>query len=220
MDKNGLQLIEVTKTYKQNTIIYPTTAFFAQGEVIALCGGNGAGKSTLLRMIAGMIRPTSGKITLHGITWEKSRKQYASLVGYMPDDFNFGHALTAKETILFYAGLKKVDRTIAMQWLDKVGLSQDRDKLVSRFSKGMRQRLLLAQAMLNNPALLLLDEPTNGLDPFWMDVFIALLQETKSKGQTVVFSTHQLSIAEAGADRFLRMKRGKIELIESDNLYQ
>lgn len=128
----------------------------------------------------------------------------------MPDDFQFGSALTAMETLRFYASLRKVTQERILEIFERVGLLDVRHRKVSTFSKGMRQRLLFAQAMLAKPELLLLDEPTNGLDPYWMEAFSELIGSASSAGQTIVFSTHQLNLAEKIADQVVFMDAGHV----------
>lgn len=180
------------------------------GEVLALCGGNGAGKSTVLRMIAGITRPAEGEISIGGLTVKQDRGGYARQIGYMPDDFSFNPSLTARETLLFWAALRKIPgykgRTEELLLLS--GLQEKAKAKVGTFSKGMRQRLLFAQALLAKPPLLIMDEPTNGLDPYWMNELSERLLQLKAEGHAVIFSTHQLETAEAAADRILFLNGG------------
>lgn len=205
-----LEIQNVSKVIRGNTLVHPFNLQMETGQVLALCGGNGAGKSTILRMIAGILQPTSGTIKVCGVEWKRNRKTFAQKIGYMPDDFQFGQGLSAKETLYFYAGLRGVKKAIADQTLETVGLWEARDKLVSRFSKGMRQRLLFAQALLAKPALLILDEPTNGLDPHWMQSFISLVKDVKEANKSVIFSTHHLNVAEEAADGVVFLNNGRI----------
>ncbi|MFC5406117.1 ABC transporter ATP-binding protein [Cohnella soli] len=200
-----LEVDQVGKKIGRATLLEPCSLRARNGEIIALCGGNGAGKSTLIRMIAGISKPSHGSVRLRGVTWSENRTKYAEALGYMPDEFQFGSALTAGETLRFYASLRGVSVTLVYELLERVGLADVHKRKVSTFSKGMRQRLLFAQAMLSKPPLLLLDEPTNGLDPYWMEEFGRLIRSAADEGQTVVFSTHQLNIAEAYAHRALFM---------------
>lgn len=210
MSDRVLLVDKVSKSIGRSTLLHSCSLSVGRGEIVALCGGNGAGKSTLIRMIAGISRPTQGSIRLDGLSWSQDRIGYADRIGYMPDEFQFGSALTAYETLSFYASLRRVGRDRVLELLDEVGLLEARGRKVSAFSKGMRQRLLFAQAMLAKPALLLLDEPTNGLDPHWMEEFGRLIRRAASGGQAVVFSTHQLNIAESYADQALFMASGHV----------
>ncbi|NOU94443.1 ATP-binding cassette domain-containing protein [Paenibacillus sp. LMG 31456] len=210
MDRIVLELNHIQKELGGQLIIHDASLKLAQGEVIALCGGNGAGKSTLLRMIAGILQPTAGEIRIKGKTWKKDRKEYAHQIGYMPDDYLFGQGLSAEETLAFWASLRKVSSDRVSEVLELVGLIQVRKRKVSSFSKGMRQRLLFAQALLAKPSLLIMDEPTNGLDPYWMGSFVELIRYVKNEGHAIIFSTHQLQIAEAISDYVLFLKEGRI----------
>jgi len=202
----------VHKVFNGKTVIGEVNLHADAGEVVALCGGNGAGKSTLLRMLAGIIRPTSGRITVGGLRWEDDRRKYAQQLGYMPDDFRFSAGLTAMETMLFWAKLRGFGEARVREVLELVGLSDTGHKPVASFSKGMRQRVLFAQALLANPPLIVLDEPTNGLDPYWMGSFVELVRQAAGNGQTILFSTHQLQIAEVLADRIVFLRDGNVVL--------
>jgi ABC-type multidrug transport system ATPase subunit len=204
----------VLKAFKGKTVIDALNMKIERGEVVALCGGNGAGKSTLLRMLAGISRPTGGTITVNKLDWQEDRRRYAKQLGYMPDDYRFSPGLTAMETMLFWARLKGLNKEHAAEALSLVGLSNTGSKSVTSFSKGMRQRVLFAQALLGKPPLLVMDEPTNGLDPYWMDTFVGLVRKAASGGQTVLFTTHQLQIAVALADRIIFLKEGRVMLDE------
>src|SRR5699024_882943 len=119
-----------------------------KGKILALCGGNGAGKSTLIRMIVGLIQPTTGTITINGLQQKKERQLYTKQFGYMPDDFIFQKGMTAKETIQFYATIKNINQDTYEKVINEVGLFDKLQEQVGNFSKGMTQRLLLAQALL------------------------------------------------------------------------
>lgn len=212
MGEKLVDLQDVHKAYKGKTVVGSVTMQVRRGEVVALCGGNGAGKSTLLRMVAGILRPTSGNVTIGGRSWREDRTFYARQIGYMPDDYRFSPGLTALETMLFWARLRGLNKSKALEALELVGLSDTGSKAVASFSKGMRQRVLFAQALLAEPPLLIMDEPTNGLDPYWMESFVRLVREAASKGQTVLFSTHQLQIAEALGDAMVFLKDGNVVL--------
>lgn len=210
MTTKGLTIKQVTKTMADKVIVEPFDLQIQPGEVVALCGGNGAGKSTILRMIVGILSPTSGTIELNGKTYADHRVDYLHQIGYMPDHFNFAASLSARETIQFYAALRGRSAEVADTALRAVGLYDSRDKRVTQFSKGMQQRLLFAQTILAKPALVVLDEPTNGLDPYWMDAFVDLVRELKQAGQSVIFSTHQLQVADAVADRAIFLMNGQV----------
>ncbi|WP_245864427.1 heme ABC exporter ATP-binding protein CcmA [Paenibacillus donghaensis] len=211
MDSPFVRVHEVSKVIKKQSLVEGISFEVAPGHVLALCGGNGAGKSTVLRMLAGILQPTIGEITVNQLRWSKDRKAYSKQLGYMPDDYQFSQGLTAEEALTFWAALRKVPgrKNRVEEVLTQVGLEDKRKVIVNTFSKGMRQRLLLAQALLAEPPLLIMDEPTNGLDPFWMNEFVKQLQQIKAAGQTVVFSTHQLEVAENTADQIVFLSHGR-----------
>ncbi|NQX47878.1 ABC transporter ATP-binding protein [Paenibacillus tritici] len=211
MDNPLVQVQGISKRIKKQTLVEEISFQIPGGSILALCGGNGAGKSTVLRMVAGILQPTSGEISVSGLHWKTSRKLYSQQIGYMPDDYQFSHGLSAEEMLTFWAALRKIPgrKTRVEEVLTLVGLADKRNSLVNTFSKGMRQRVLFAQALLGKPPLLIMDEPTNGLDPFWMNEFVKLLQGIKEEGHTVIFSTHQLEIADRVADQIVFLNQGK-----------
>jgi len=215
MDNNVLKLTNISKRVAQKQLVDPFTLSFSAGQIIALCGGNGAGKSSIIRIIAGLSKPTTGVISLNTITIEEQPEQYSSSIGYMPDDYQFTGSFTAFETLKFWGELKQQPIERIRELLELVGLHETGKKKVHQFSKGMRQRLLLAQALLSKPALLLLDEPTNGLDPYWMKRFVSIIDDAARQGTIILFSTHQLQVAEAVADHIVFLDHGQIKLSSS-----
>lgn len=221
----ALEIQDLGKKVKKKHLLKPLSFQLRRGKILALCGGNGAGKSTLIRLILGLIKPTTGHVMILGKETKKNRQSSLQYVGYMPDHFQFPGKLTAKETIDFYARLQHVSTETYLVTLEKVGLFDYLHEKVDHFSKGMNQRLLLAQVLMTNPHLLILDEPTNGLDPYWVDQFCELMLMAKNNGQTVILSTHDLHVAEKIADEvvFLNhgevMSQGTIEQYQETGLY-
>lgn len=209
MSEHFVAATNLYKTIKGQTIVQDISFHMERGSIVGLCGGNGAGKSTVLRMIAGILQPTSGEIMVNGLQWKHDRKRFAGQIGYMPDDYQFPQGMTAREILLFWAGLRKVSEQRVNEVLALVGLEDKKNKSVSAFSKGMRQRVLFAQSMLAEPQLLIMDEPTNGLDPYWMKEFVQLVKGLRRGGQSVIFSTHQLDIAEELADEVIFLNEGR-----------
>lgn len=212
MERNNLLLKvdNISKKVRKNEIVTPFSYELSSGKILALCGGNGAGKSTLIRMITGLIKPTTGTVKINGFDQKKDGHLFKNSFGYMPDDFNFQRSISARETIRFYAKLKNIDDQRVHEVIQSVGLMEDLHKKMGAFSKGMKQRLLLAQAMLAEPKLLILDEPTNGLDPYWIQQFSQLMLQARDHGQTVIFSTHDLHVAEQIADEVIFLNEGKV----------
>lgn len=212
MQKNNIaiDIQALSKKVKKKELVQPFDYQLQSGKILALCGGNGAGKSTLIRLITGLIKPTTGQVLMNGLNRKKHKRNFTKQFGYMPDDFFFQKKMTAKETIRFYAQLKQIDKKRYENVLEEVGLVDVLNEKVGNFSKGMKQRLLLAQALLATPNILILDEPTNGLDPYWMKEFCHLMLEAKEKGQTIIFSTHELSVAETIADEVMFLSTGQV----------
>lgn len=205
-----LKVDNISKKVRKHEIVAPFSYELESGKILALCGGNGAGKSTLIRMITGLIKPTTGTVSINGYDQRKHWQKFKSSYGYMPDDFNFQRSISARETISFYAKLKKIEERRVQEVIESVGLTEVMHKKMGAFSKGMKQRLLLAQAMLAKPELLILDEPTNGLDPYWIQQFSELMVKAREQGQTVIFSTHDLHVAEQIADEVVFLNAGKV----------
>lgn len=212
MDQNNfaVEIHQLSKSVKQKHLLKPLDYQLSKGKILALCGGNGAGKSTLIRLITGLTKATTGDVTINGLNKRGSKRQFLKQFGYMPDDFLFQKSMTTKETISFYAKMKNISKTRYEETLIEVGLLDKLNEKVGNFSKGMNQRLLLAQALLAHPNILILDEPTNGLDPYWVKQFSNLMLKAKEKGQTIIFSTHDLHVAEQIADEVMFLSDGTV----------
>jgi len=195
-----IELINITKTYKKNRGVHQINAKIEAGQIIALVGANGAGKSTIIKLLTGQLTPDEGE--MKGLSKEALR--------YMPDDLNFPDTLTAAEILALLANLKNISATVIPDLLKQVGLADKGHLRVSEYSKGMRQRLNLAQSMLGDGDFYILDEPTNGLDPFWIATLKNMLVKEKQKGTHVLFSTHLLSFAEEIADEVILIHEGEI----------
>ncbi|RUL51717.1 ABC transporter ATP-binding protein [Lysinibacillus antri] len=195
----------VHKIYRNNRGIQDVTFQLEKGRIIALAGGNGAGKSTLIRLLTRQEKHQQGKIDWHD---QKS-------IRFMPDDVDFPISLTAEEIITYLASLKKCTKKEQIDVLKQVGLYEVRKQKVASYSKGMRQRLNLAQSLLGEGKLLILDEPTNGLDPYWIAQLKEIMLKERSKGNTILFSTHMLSFAQQLADDVIVMHDGQV-LFEGD----
>ncbi|HHY71740.1 MAG TPA: ABC transporter ATP-binding protein [Bacillus bacterium] len=205
-----VEVKDLSKIYNATNRIEHINFEIYQGECFALCGGNGAGKSTVIQMMIGNIKPTSGAVKLSGITMSSNAAMYKSLFSYMPDAMVFPKVLSGYEVLSFFAQLSNVPQSRVELLLDRVGLSKDKDKRVRNYSKGMQQRLALAQSLLPEAPLLILDEPTNGLDPYWVREFKNIIKGEKQKGTTILFSSHILADVEELADRVAFMNSGRL----------
>lgn len=211
-----LKIQNLTKQYKGKTAVNDVNLVLAPG-VYGLLGANGAGKTTLMRMICGVIKPTSGGIYLDGKEIAELGEQYYTHLGYMPQDFGFYPDFTAREFMLYMASVKGLEKTEAKSRTEKllqmVNLQEVADKKIKSYSGGMKQRLGIAQAELNNPSILILDEPTAGLDPKERARFRNIISDF-AKEKIVILSTHIVSDVAYIADTILMLKQGQFLLEE------
>jgi Cu-processing system ATP-binding protein len=184
------------------------------GQRVALLGHNGAGKTTLMRMILGLIPLSGGKIDVLGNL--PGSRQARKITGFLPESVAFHGALTGREQVRHFARLKSVKMKDADDLLERVGLTKAADRRIRTYSKGMRQRIGLAQALIGRPKLALLDEPTSGLDPISRHEFYEIVQELADKGTAVLLSSHALTELETSTDRLVILSGGR--LVANDNL--
>lgn len=206
----SLTIDRLTKQYK-NKIAVDQISLTLENGVYGLLGANGAGKSTLMRMICGILNPTAGEIKWNGI--DVSEEDYRDVLGYLPQDFGYYPEFTAYDFMMYMASLKGIPKSRAKEktkeLLENVSLSSVTKKKIKTFSGGMKQRLGIAQALLNNPKILILDEPTAGLDPKERIRFRNLISKL-GIDRTVLLSTHIVSDVEYIANTILVMKDGKL----------
>lgn len=208
-----LVLDRVSKQYS-NKIAVDRQSVILKPGVIGLLGANGAGKTTLMRMICGILKPTSGTITFkeNGESLDVSEEMYRDVLGYLPQDFGYYPNFTGKAFLMYMAALKGLEKSAAKrkcnELLKIVNLEKAANKKIKTYSGGMKQRLGIAQAVLNDPKILILDEPTSGLDPKERVRFRNLIAEL-GKDSIVILSTHIVSDVEHIGDRILMMKDGQ-----------
>lgn len=205
-----LTIERLTKQYGNKIAVDRLDGEFGTG-VYGLLGANGAGKTTLMRMICGILTPTSGEVKLDGADILEMGEDYREKIGYLPQDFGYYPDFKAREFMLYIAALKGLPPAAAKirtdELLEMVGLKDVANKKIKTFSGGMKQRLGIAQAMINDPSILVLDEPTAGLDPKERVRFRNLISDFASD-RVIILSTHIVSDVEYIADEILMMKKG------------
>ncbi len=209
-----LSVDRLTKHYGSKIAVDQVSATLKPG-VYGLLGANGAGKTTLMRMMCAVLESTSGEVFLDGKEVTAMGADYRNVLGYLPQDFGYYPGYTAMEFLLYISALKGIPKKIAgkraKELLEEVGLSDVANKKVKTFSGGMKQRIGIAQALLNHPDILILDEPTSGLDPKERVRFRNLISDYAGD-KIVILSTHIVSDIEAIADEIMLMKKGKFVL--------
>jgi len=218
MSFETIKINNVSKTFrtgffrKQVRAVQSVSFEVKAGEIFGVVGPNGAGKTTAIKMITGLVRPDAGQISVFGL--HPSQASARALVGYLPENPYFYEHLRVEELLRFYGQLFGIGedtlRTRIPKLIHLVGLEHARDRRLSKFSKGMRQRAGIAQALINDPKIVVLDEPQTGLDPFGRKDVRDLIFDLKNQGKTVIFSSHILPDVEAVCDRVVLMVNGRV----------
>lgn len=209
----------LTKDYGQLRAVDNISFEIKRGECFGFLGPNGAGKTTVMKIIHCFMPPTSGEVEVFGMNASENPSLIKSKIGVMPQDDNLDPDLTVLENLIVYARYfnipKKVSYNLSMELLDFVEMKEKADVNVRSLSGGMKRRLLLARALINNPELLILDEPTVGLDPHSRHSVWERLNNLKSKSVTLILTTHYMEEAERICDRVAIMDQGRIVAIDS-----
>ncbi len=210
-DTPTIRVEGVSKRYGDAFAVREVDLDLAAGECVAMVGHNGAGKSSLIKLMLGLTTPTAGGIrVLGGDPASAAASHIRRQVGFLPESVAFHPSMTGRETLDFYARLKRVPRDGNDALFERVGLEPAAVKRrVGTYSKGMRQRLALAQALLGGPRVLFLDEPTTGLDPALRQSFYEIVRDLRDAGTTVLLCSHALTELEGQADRVVVMNRGR-----------
>lgn len=216
---NAIVIDRLTKTYKpmwpwlkETTVLSNVSLSVGQGEIFGFLGHNGAGKTTTMKVLLGLVRPTCGRIELLGAPADNVAVH--ARIGYLPETPYFYDYLTADEFLRFYGRLAGLPREGLQQrvpqLLERVGLMEARHRPLRKFSKGMLQRIGLAQALIHDPELIILDEPMSGLDPIGRKEVRDLILSLRDQGKTVFFSTHIVSDVEMICDRVGILAKGRM----------
>ena len=207
----SIEVKNLFKYYGQQAAVNDVSFSVKQGEILGFLGPNGAGKSTTMKIITGFIPSHSGEVTVCGLKVDVDNLEARKLIGYLPENNPLYLDMYVKEYLEFVGGIYKINKLKSRvnEMIDAVGLGIEQNKKIGALSKGYRQRVGLAQAIIHDPKVLILDEPTSGLDPNQL-VEIRELIRTIGKQKTVMFSTHIMQEAEAICDRLVIINKGRI----------
>jgi ABC-2 type transport system ATP-binding protein len=205
----------LTYTYGDLVAVDHINFSVAPSEIMGFLGPNGAGKSTVVKMLSGQIKPKAGKATVLGIDVARHPKQVQAQAGICFEITNLYEEMSGAANLNLFANLFGVQDFKAEALLERVGLGGRGRDLVSSYSKGMKQRLMVARALLNQPAILFLDEPTDGLDPVSAEAIRSIILEERARGATVFLTTHDMLEADKLSDRVAFIDQGKIAAIDT-----
>ncbi len=210
-----IEMTGITRKYGDFTAVKPLDLQIRKGEIFGLLGPNGAGKSTVILMMLGLTEPTEGTVRVFGMDPARHPIEIKKRVGYLPEDVGFYDNLTGMENLLYTARLNGLDEHTAHQkaedLLDQVGLQHAKTKKTGKYSRGMRQRLGLADVLIKNPGIIILDEPTSGIDPKGVKEFLEMIVNlSKARGITVLFSSHNLHQVQQVCDRMGLFVKGEM----------
>jgi ABC-2 type transport system ATP-binding protein len=205
----SIQLTSVTKTYGRQKAVNNISFSAEKGEIVGFLGPNGAGKSTTMKILTGYIQPTEGSVTVNDIDVISNSLETRKSIGYLPEHNPLYLDMYVKEYLLFHADVHQIKHYDLAEIINKVGLEKEAHKKINQLSKGYRQRVGLAAAILHNPDVLILDEPTTGLDPNQLVEIRSLIKELGTN-KTVLLSTHIMQEVEAICDRVIIINNGEI----------
>jgi len=215
-----IQIIDVTKKFGDKTAVDNLNLEIEKGQFFGFLGPNGAGKTTTIKMITGLIKPTKGNVKIAGIDVQENPESAKSIQGYIPDSPYIYGRLTGREFLQFVAGLYNMTPKLAKQkieWLfDLFGIEGWGDNFAGQYSHGMRQKVVMAAALIHDPKVIVIDEPMVGLDPQSQRLVKNILSELIKRGVTIFMSTHTLSVAAELCSRVGLISNGKlIEILPS-----
>ena len=212
---SGIEVRDLVKQFKNQTALNHLDFSVESGEIFGFLGPSGAGKTTTIKILTGQLLASSGETKLLGIATDALTQDIYQEVGIVTDNSGLYENVSVYRNMKFFADLLKVDKKRIDFLLERVGLAQDKKKLARRLSKGMRQRLVLARALLHSPKVLFLDEPTSGLDPATAQAIHKLLKEVQAEGTTIFLTTHNMEEATKLCDRVALLNDGKIVSLDT-----
>jgi ABC-2 type transport system ATP-binding protein len=211
----AIQVQDLTRDYNGTRAVDHVSFEVEPGEVFGFLGPNGAGKTTTIKVLTGQLRPTSGQARVMGCDVVEERSQLKPQIGVVFEYQNIYERLSARDNLLFAARLYGVDKRRVEEMLERVGLAEKARKQAKTFSNGMKQRLLIARALLHQPKVLFLDEPTRGLDPHVARDIRSFVAELAAQGVTVFLTTHYMEEADQLSDRIALIDEGKIVALDT-----
>lgn len=207
---NIIEVKNVSKRYKENMTLENIDLFIRKGEIFGLLGPSGVGKTTLIKLITAQTQPDSGRISVFGCDTSKWNSKQNLKIGIMMDNVGAFERMSCFENMMLYCKILNIPISYGTEYLEKVGLSDSVNKKVSELSKGMKQRLLFARALLNSPELLILDEPTSDLDPKTSLLMHEIIQNLHKQGTTIIMTTHNMQEALEICDYIGILYEGKL----------
>ena len=213
----SIEIKNITKFYKDQKALNNVSFSIKRGEIVGFLGPNGAGKSTMMKIITGFITASKGEVLVSNYNINTHKLDAQKNIGYLPEHNPLYLEMYVKEYLLFNASIYKIPKIEVEEIIKKVGLTPEAHKKIKQLSKGFRQRVGLAAALLHNPDVLILDEPTTGLDPNQLIEIRSLIKEI-GKNKTVLFSTHIMQEVDAICDRVIIINKGNI--IADENLIE
>jgi ABC-2 type transport system ATP-binding protein len=212
---NAIEVQNLTRDYNGLRAVDGLNFKVESGEIFGFLGPNGAGKSTTIRMLTGQLRPSSGSAHVMGCDVVEQRQQLKPQIGVVFDSQNLYERLSGRDNLRFFARLYRVKRSRVERLLEQVDLMERAKDKIGTYSNGMRQRLLIARALLHEPNVLFLDEPTRGLDPNVARDIRAIIQDLVAQGMTVFLTTHYMEEADQLSDRVAILDRGQIVAMDA-----
>ncbi|MEM3399357.1 MAG: ABC transporter ATP-binding protein [Candidatus Micrarchaeia archaeon] len=204
---------KLTKKFGDFTAVEDISFTVNDGEVFGIVGPNGAGKSTIVKMLSTILEPTSGSATINGLDIRRDAQKIRSIIGYLPEEPRTYDYMTGYEFLELFAEMYGVEKTRIPELMEFVGLDEHMDRKVGDYSKGLRQRLSVARALINDPSILIFDEPTMGLDPASARELRDKVLEMRKQGKTIVMCTHYMDEADFLCDRLAILNHGRIAAV-------
>lgn len=204
----AIKVENLTKIYAAQKALNAVSFDLGEDCILGLLGPNGAGKSTLMKSLVGLVLPTEGSVSIDGLVVSENQVQIARKIGYLPENNPLYYEMYVREYLTFVANIRNLSPQKVYDVVERVGLTPEQNKKIGQLSKGYKQRVGLAQAIIHEPEILILDEPTNGLDPNQILEIRELIKQV-GQGKTVIVSTHIMQEVEALCDRILVLNKGQ-----------